>query len=402
MNARTSSLLCDLWDGVRTQPGRVGLSLLAIAVGITALTVLLAVLGGLQERARRIVQELGVNVFGIVQAQAGEGFAESDRLCQEHVDRIEAGLPHCSIAGIRTYDVPVPGIRKGVKVVATDYTLFRVRGWRMESGRFLDAEDGRHHARHAAISATLSRLWGWKTGDVIALRNAPYTVVGVVQGGGGMLEEAAAGAGPVLGERVVFVPRRTPAYWLSYGLRDERLDAVFVRVPEADRFDDALRIARRLLAQPGAELPGLSWVTPESLLLRIKRLQNTLKLSLGSIAVLCLVLGGTTLMSLMVSNVRERVAEIGLRRALGATTRDIAVLFVLEACFVTAAGALAGTGVTHALLLLGRPMFPVPIRLGIVSLFVPLLAAVGLGIAFSYWPAKSATRISPSDALRNE
>ena len=107
-------------------------------------------------------------------------------------------------------------------------------------------------------------------------------------------------------------------------------------------------------------------------------------------------------MSLMVATVRDRVVEIGLRRALGATAGDIASLFVWEGCLVTASAALVGTFLTHALLFLAQGVLPVPVSLGLGSLLVPIAVAVGLGIAFSYWPAKFAAKILPSDALRNE
>jgi putative ABC transport system permease protein len=161
-------------------------------------------------------------------------------------------------------------------------------------------------------------------------------------------------------------------------------------------------LTRELLTQPDQRVSGLAWITPESLLHRIRRLQRTIRLTVGSIAVLCLLLGGTTLTSLMVANVRDRVTEIGLRRALGATSRDIAVLFVWEACLVTAAAAVIGTAATHLVLLLGRRGLPVPVHLGLVTLLVPVVVSLALGSASSYWPARSAAAIAPSEALRNE
>ena len=104
----------------------------------------------------------------------------------------------------------------------------------------------------------------------------------------------------------------------------------------------------------------------------------------------------------MLANVRERVTEIGLRRALGATPLDISVLFVLESCVITLSAAVVGTLLTNVLLQAGRSRIPVPLELGVVSTFVPLGAAVGLGVLFSYWPAQIAAKIAPSEALRNE
>lgn len=391
----------DVWEGVRSQPGRVGLSFLAISVGITALTLLLAVLGGLEERSQRIVRDLGVNVFALTQPESPDS-PRIGRLRRKHVDFLAENLPGTRVSGVRSRSVPTPGTGRDVTVVSTDADLVDVRQWHLRAGRFIDTEDLRAKMRYAVISESLSRDWQWNPGDTIVLRRMPYEVIGVLTTGGTALESEGVDPGLTAGTRAVFVPATTPAHWAAFGRERPYLDAIFVRVDEGTDFNATVAGARRLLAQPDQRVSGLSVVTPETLLRGVRRLQNTIKLTVGSIAVLCLVLGGTTLMSLMVANVRDRVGEIGLRRALGATARDISLLFVAEACLITAAGALAGTTITHALLTLGGTRMPVPVSLGPVTWLVPVATAVLLGVLFSYWPARSAARIAPSEALRND
>lgn len=395
-------LAVDVWDGLRTQPGRAALSLLAVAVGIAALTVLVAVLGGLRDKARRIAQDLGVNVVGILQ-DGGLPPGAAGRLEERHADLLAANFRGGLVSSMRRYDVPTLGTEKRLSVVATDPALVRIRGWRMRDGRFLDARDMERREWSAVVGRGLAERWDWKVGSLVMLRNMPFKIVGIVEAGGGALETETADPGLVLGERIVFVPKTVPPYWLAeWKTPEDRLDAIFLRTPETADYARALSTARRLLDQPDARVERLSWVTPESLTRNVRKLEKTISLTVGSIAVLCLVLGGTTLMSLMVSNVRDRVVEIGLRRALGATQKDIAALFVLEAAVVTTAAALAGAGASHILLILGGAALPFPVRLGLLSVAIPLIAAVVLGMAFSYWPARMAARITPSEALRAE
>jgi putative ABC transport system permease protein len=402
VSAHLTAALRDIADDIRSRPGRAGLSFLAIAVGMTALTVLLAVLGGLQERGRQIVQELGVNVFGIAQGPGAAG-PETQRLAARHAELLALNLPGCQVAGTKSYEVSTTGSDRQLKVMATDHALLAIRQWQMADGRFLDEHDLRNRERVVVLSEELARAWQWKVGDIIQLRDTPFRVIGIVRVTAGALDGDAGDPAVTPGHRAVFVPRTVPPYWLSSRVApEEELDTVFVRVEDGARFDRALARARILLQQPDQKLGNLSFVTPDLLLEKVRRLQATIRLTVGSIAALCLILGGTTLMSLMVANVRDRVTEIGLRRALGATAGDIAGLFVLEAILVTAGAAAAGSGLTAAALRLAQDRFPVPLALDAGIVLVPLVAAVLLGTAFSYGPARAAARISPAEALRNE
>jgi putative ABC transport system permease protein len=120
------------------------------------------------------------------------------------------------------------------------------------------------------------------------------------------------------------------------------------------------------------------------------------------VALLCLILGGATLMTLMMANIRDRIAEIGLRRALGAMPGDIASLFVIEACVITGSASLAGTVTAALLIVLGRGHTTLVFDLNIITLATPVIISLLLGVVFSYIPARMASHISPADALRND
>jgi putative ABC transport system permease protein len=413
---RLRASIRDVWDGIRTQPGRVGLSFMAITIGIASLTVLIAVLGGLRTKSHQIVKELGVNVLGILQ-QGEMNPNAGARLSERHAALLAANFPNSPVSTIRRFQVPTLGTQALLSVVATDSSFIRIRQWKLHDGRFFDLSDVENSERNAVVSKSLSRLWNWKVGNLIMLRNIPFRVIGIVQVEGGALDTESGGSGLMLGEHVVFVPKTVRPYWADDPKHSKlfapyrvfnplgpgtRIDAIFMRVPASENFSRVVSNARNLLSDPSDRLDGISWVTPESLIQGIKSLQHTISLTVGSVALLCLVLGGTTLMSLMVANVRDRVMEIGLRRALGASKGDIAFLFVMEACVVAGGAAAAGTMGTHLLLTLGRQAFPTTLSLGWATILTPLVVALVLGVGFSYWPARFAAKIMPSEALRNE
>lgn len=404
MKARFSASLRDILDDVRARPGRAGLSFLALAVGMTALTVLLAVLGGLAERSRRIVGELGVNVFAAMAAKEDKSApGKSGRLLLSHADLLATNLTGCLLAGVRTYEVTTPGADQTLTVVATQEGLPAIRQWQIREGRFLDATDLRDRERSAVISATLADAWDWKVGQVVQLRDTPFRVVGILSYDVGALAAESSAAVLAPGNWTVWVPITVPPYWLTSRVPPEpELESLFVRVPDDQSMATIVTRTQSLLRQPDLGAPALSFVTPDLLLEKVRRLQRTIQFTVGSIAVLCLLLGGTTLMSLMVANVRDRVTEIGLRRALGATRGDIAQLFVMESILVTLAAALAGSVGTWLLLYAARAHFPAPLSLQPWTVLIPVAVAVALGALFSYAPARAAAAISPAEALRNE
>ncbi len=402
MNRRLRAALRDIFDDVRARPGRAGLSFLALGVGMTALTVLLAVLGGLQERSRQILEELGAQVFAVTQAPPEDSPRDASRLRPHHVDYLRANLAGGAVSGIRMYDVAGPDERT-IRVMATDGSLLDIRPWRLLEGRFLDAQDLAQRDRVAVATQRLSDDYGWRVGATAILRDTPFRIVGILALGSGALESETTESALLPSERTFFVPATLPPYWRpSRTMPEATLDALYVRAPAALPLETAVEQVRSLLTQPDQFVGDLSFITPEVLLQRLRKLQDTIRFTAGSIALLCLVLGGTTLMSLLVANVRERVTEIGLRRALGATQADIAGLFVLEAVLLTGIAAIVGAGGTGLVLALARDQFPVPLRLDVVVLVTPLFVATLLGAAFSFWPARAAARISPAEALRNE
>ncbi len=399
MRSRLDPALEDVWDGLRTRPGRAALSFSAIAVAAASLAALLAVLGGLQDKSRRMAEELGADVVAVLR-QAGIDRDSGEGLQERHARLLAGNLPGWSFATVRGIEASTLGSRRKVSVLATDSSLMDIRRWRLTEGRFLDPPDIRHRRRSAVVSESLSKLWGWKAGDLIMLQNVPFNVVGVIRIGSGEIDAETGNPSLSLGERVVFVPRTAMPFWApSASGQSSLVDAIFMRVPASEEFDRGVSAAQGLLLQDG-RLKGISWVTPQSLVQGIKRLQRTLALAIGSVVMVSLLSGGTALTSLMVSNVRERVTEIGLRRALGAAREDIASLFILEACVVAGTAASTATLAAHAALALGGHWLPVPLHLGWASVLTPIIVSLGVGIAFSLWPARHAAGISPAEALR--
>lgn len=386
-------LLRDIAEGVRGGPSRIALALAALSVGMVSLTLLLAVMAGLRERAARLTSELGANVVAILPG--------NDALSTLRVDLVSllgANLEGVHVSGAGRTTVASPDGRSQWLVVAADENFRFIRDWDVRAGRMLDGGDVARAGRVAVVTESLARRAGLAPGSSLRIQETAFTIAGIVADAGA----ASDGQAWAMGTETVFIPRTVSLKEHEAPWRNRNLETIFMRLDPARPYDEQLRDAKRLAASAGRDPAKLSWVTPDSLLSGIRRMQQAVGFAAGGIAALCLALGGMTLMSLMLANVRERVPEIGLRRALGATPTDIAALFILEACLTTLLAALIGGGLAVAVAETLAARFDIPVHIETSVVAIPVLASVLMGAIFAAFPARRAACLEPAEALRNE
>ena len=149
-------------------------------------------------------------------------------------------------------------------------------------------------------------------------------------------------------------------------------------------------------------------VTQEALVAQIKTIIGTLTVFLSSVVAIALVVGGIGIMNIMLVSVTERTKEIGLRKALGATEKNILLQFLIEAVFLTAAGGVIGIALGSALSFLVAWVLRVVMEVD-WSFAFPLSGAIlafsisaAVGLIFGIYPARKAAKKSPIEALRYE
>ncbi len=389
----------DVLAGLRLRPGRTLLAGGAIALGACALTVLLAAVAGLEAHTLAITRVLGSHTFAVL--GAAPGGVPRERLQLGDAQLLAANLPDAEVSAVRRDSVAVPGHELTLDMLSTDQNLAAVRGWQLVDGRFLDAGDLAYAERDLVATRALARQWGWHVGQVVDVRDVPFKVVGIVDTPTAALEATALAPDIVVRDLSAFVPESVAPDWVSANdkVAPWGVDAIYVRAGDDTALNKAQQTAAQLLTRAGGGADHLSWVTPSTLAAGLDQLRHLVAAVAGGVSLLSLILGAITLTSLMLANVQDRVAEIGLRRSFGAEPRDVALLFVTEALGLTLAAALAGALLAVLILALG-PRLPLPVKLDAWVLSAPLLMGVTLGVVTAWWPARMASRIEPAQALR--
>lgn len=378
----------DLWLGLRTGPARTGLALFSLALGLFAVTILLSTLDALRQQARDLVRSFGAGVFVLVRPAGAPDAAWTRR----HADLFRENLGD---------DAWVSGVKKldgsggsSASVATADADLAQVRGWHFFRGRALDEMDVRQGARHAMASAESCRRQGWRVGSVVVLGREPFRLVGCFESGRDSV--------PGLPNAEVYVPYTADAFERGGKDAQERVDSLLFRARGDISPETLRRRVATLLRQPGLGVDGAEWITPETLLQGIRRWQRAIAWTAGSGGALSLLLGAVTLAGMLMTGVRERIPEIGLRRALGARRREVAGLFIAEALALTGGAALLGMLAAEFTLRWLGGRFPLPYHFGASARLLPLGLACGVAILCSLGPAWLAARLPPAEALRNE
>jgi putative ABC transport system permease protein len=181
-----------------------------------------------------------------------------------------------------------------------------------------------------------------------------------------------------------------------------QLDRIIVRVTESRLVPAVAQVLQRMLTRRHNDVVDFEITVPELLLKQERRTKTIFNVVLGAIASISLVVGGIGIMNIMLASVLERIREIGVRRAVGATQRDILFQFLSEAVLISVVGGVAGI-IVGGVLSAGIERFAgITSIVSLPSVFVAFGVSVAVGIAFGIVPAYRAARQDPVVCLRYE
>jgi len=186
------------------------------------------------------------------------------------------------------------------------------------------------------------------------------------------------------------------------GQNNNQLDKIVVQVKKSSQLLPTAKVIKKILLRRHQNTQNFDIKVPELLLKQEQKTKDIFNIVLGAIAGISLLVGGIGIMNIMLASVMERIREIGIRRASGATKKDIIFQFLAESAFISISGGILGV-------LLGVIMAKVITLstgiLTIVSFWSILLSfgvAAAVGIVFGYLPAKKAAMQDPVESLRHD
>ena len=410
----------QIWEAFRVATAslranklRTALTLMGIVVGVAAVISVVTIIKGLNQTVAQTFSSQGSTVFSVSKnpqiIKSREEFIKANRrkdVTHEDAEAIQrlctacwrVGIAANAIETVKYADQKAENVRiRGVEPI----TMFDIDGVSVNVGRIWTESEGAAGRDICVIGPDmLKNLFNdapadRAVGQEIRIDGRPYVILGVLEPLGSIFGFSR--------DNVVYIPYST--YQKAYGGR--RSLVVFTQVQTAEELEVAQDQVRTIMqnrrhsnGDPDDE--GFALETQDVFLNLYGSATSNIYIVTIGVAAISLVVGGIVVMNIMLVSVTERTKEIGIRKAIGASRKDILTQFLIEAVTVTAIGGLIGVGTGFGLAYVISALIGFPLLVSVASAVLGVGVSSVVGIVSGLWPAWRAAKLDPIEALRAE
>ena len=387
---------------------RTALSLSGIIIGICAVVVMVSIGNGTEKKIISQITKMGSNLLVVNAGQVKiiAGRARQTKL----VTTLEPKDARSIIAksSIINYAVPAQNKKLQVKygnlntktnIVGTTADILRVRSYALSKGRFFDENEDKGRRRVAVLGRTVvENIFGKDdpVGRMIRIGRVPFEVIGVLAPKGLDIN------GTDQDDQII-IPLTTALrrlFNLTY------INTIYVQASNShfmDRAEYEIRTILREAHHIRKNKPDDFTIQNQASVVEAQKESSRIfTLLISSIAAVSLLVGGIGILAVMLISIRERIKEIGIRRAVGAKKSDILMQFLSESLLLSITGGIIGIvlGIIAAVIIAILAHWPFTLTLDVVV--ISFLSTIATGIFFGVYPAKKAANIDPIKALQFE
>lgn len=386
---------------------RSALTMLGIVIGNASVIAMIGIGEGGQKFVTKQLESLGPNVLFVIpgnQETQRITFDIPKTLVLADAEAIATQVP--TVVGVapelnRRQLVTYRNQNTNVNIIGTSPSFPAIREFEIDKGRFFSQIDQKRSNRVAVLGADLTeRLFGDTNpvGKQLQIKNISFQIIGV-------LAEKGSGLGGADYDEAALVPITTAANRLigrnsPYGIA---LDYLVASAKDGDSVEAAefqianlLRLRHNIVGEDDFTVRS-----QKDALQTVGQVTGALTIMLAAIASISLFVGGIGIMNIMLVSVTERTQEIGLRKAIGATQKDILLQFIIEAIIVSVAGGMIGTGLGVSGVTLVSVLTPLEAAISPTAIATTVGVSGGIGLFFGVVPARRAAKLDPIVALRS-
>ena len=385
---------------------RSSLTMLGIIIGNASVIAMVGVGQGAKNLASEQFESLGPNVLFIVPGSEEERRTTFNRpqtlvwedaiAIKEQVPTVKDVAPQISANQLITYR----NSNANEQVVGTTPEYLSVRSFEVDRGRFFSDVDLGRNQRVAVLGAEIAEKFFPQQdplGKKIRVKNVNLEVIGVLEAKGSFLGNNQ--------DRTVYVPLTTMASQIVGDTSPYGTGVGFISIAAKDedsiraaklQIENLLRLRHKITGQD-----DFSVRSQKDVLQIVGTVTNGLTVLLASTAAISLLVGGIGVMNIMLVAVTERTKEIGLRKAVGAKSKDILWQFLIEATILSAVGGAVGTVIGITGIIIVGAVSPLTAVVSPVAIVIAVGVSGAIGLSFGVFPARAAAKLDPIVALRS-